>query len=115
MSTSRYPQPPAVNRAALAPGLLGAIVLLAGLGLLGGEWYLFVQYGASILALILCVFAGQAKAWWWLVGLVPLAIVFNPVLPLPIDDTLLRVLHVAGAVLFVCAGILIKIPADGRR
>ena len=107
------PQPPAYNRAALAPGLIGALALLFGLGI--ASWYVWVQYVVCVLALILCVFAGQARAWWWLLGLIPLALVFNPVLPLPIGDTLLRVLHVAGAVLFVCAGILIKIPADGRR
>ena len=72
------PQPPAFNRAALVPGLLGAIVLLAGLALVGGEWYLYVRYAVSILALILCVFAGQAKQWWWFAGLIPIAVVWNP-------------------------------------
>ncbi|MFJ3391850.1 DUF6804 family protein [Leifsonia aquatica] len=115
MSTPRTPQPPAFNRAALAPGIIGAIVLLAGLALIGGPWYLYVQYAVAILALIMCVFAGQAKQWWWLVGLVPIAVVWNPVWPITIDDTILRALHVIAAVFLVCAATLIKIPADTRR
>ncbi|UAJ80876.1 hypothetical protein IT072_07685 [Leifsonia sp. ZF2019] len=115
MSTSRTPQQPTVNRAALAPGIIAAIVLLAGLALIGGAWYLYVQYAVAILALIMCVFAGQAKQWWWLVGLVPIAVVWNPVWPLAIEGTVLRALHVVASVFLVCAAVLIKIPADTRR
>ena len=63
MSSPRTPQPPAYNRAALAPGLLGAIVLLAGIALLGGDWYLYVEYAVSILALILCVLCLALTGW----------------------------------------------------
>ena len=115
MSSPRTPQPPAYNRAALAPGLLGAIVLLAGIALLGGDWYLYVEYAVSILALILCVFAGQAKQWWWLVGLIPVAVLWNPVWPLPLPVDAWRILNVVGAVVFVAAAVTIKIPADTRR
>lgn len=115
MSPTRTPQQPTVNRAALAPGLLGAIVLLAGVALIGGEWYLYVRYAVSILALILCVFAGQARAWWWFAGLIPLAVVWNPVWPLAIPDVALRLLHVAGAIVFVAAAVTIKIREDARR
>lgn len=108
-------QQPAFNRTALAPGLLGAIVLIAGLALVGGEWYLYVQYATSILALILCVFTGQAKQWWWLVGLIPVAVVWNPIWPLPIDDTVLRGLHIAGAVLFIAVAVNVKVPNEQRR
>ena len=84
MPAPHTPQQPAFNRAALVPGLLGAIVLLAGLALIGGDWYLYVRYAVSILALILCVFAWQARMWWWFAGLIPLAVVWNPVWPLPL-------------------------------
>lgn len=108
------PQQPAFNRAALAPGLLGAIVLLAGLAL-SSDWYLYVRYAVSILALILCVFAGQARLWWWLAGLIPLAVVWNPVWPLPLSGLALQGLTIAGAIVFVAAAVTIKIPADTRR
>jgi hypothetical protein len=64
-----YPTPK-FRRPALAPGILGAIVLIAGLALLdnpGG--YLFIKFGVAILALIMCVFAWQARQWWWIIGL----------------------------------------------
>ena len=106
---------PELSRSALVPGLLGAIVLIAGLALIGTEWYLYVRYAVSILALILCVFAGQAKQWWWLVGLLPIAVIWNPVWPVPLDDLVLRGLEVVAAVVFVGAGIVIKVPADQRH
>lgn len=115
VTVSRYPTPPAFNRAALAPGLLGAIVLIGGLALIGGGWYLYLQYAVSILALILCVFAGQAKQWWWFAGLIPLAVIWNPIWPITFDDVVLRVLHLAGAVIFVAVAVTVKIPVDQRR
>lgn len=115
MPAPHTPQQPAFNRAALVPGLLGAIVLLAGLALIGGDGYLYVRYAVSILALILCVFAGQARMWWWFAGLIPLAVVWNPVWPLPLDGVALQGLAIAGAVVFVAAAVTIKIPADTRR
>jgi hypothetical protein len=115
MSRPHTPQPPAFNRAALVPGLLGAIVLLAGLALVGSDWYLYIRYGVSILALILCVFAGQAKKWWWLAGLIPVAVVWNPVWPFPLNGIAIQGLSIAAAVVFVAAAVTIKIPADTRR
>ncbi|WP_374007210.1 DUF6804 family protein [Leifsonia sp. LS-T14] len=115
MSRPHTPQPPAFNRAALVPGLLGAIVLLAGLALVGGDWYLYIRYAVSILALILCVFAGQAKKWWWLAGLIPVAVIWNPVWPLALGALALQGLSIVAAVLLVAAAVTIKIPADTRR
>lgn len=103
------------TRVALAPGLLGAIVLLAGLAVIGGPWFILVRYVVSILALILCVFAGQARAWWWYPPLVALAVLFNPVWPIAVDAPILRLLHLAGAVCFVAAGITIKVPTHDNR
>jgi hypothetical protein len=106
---------PEFSRSALVPGLLGAIVLIAGFALIGTEWYLYVRYVVSILALILCVFAGQAKQWWWLAGLLPIAVIWNPVWPVTLDDLVLRGLELAASVVFVAAAIVIKVPVDQRR
>lgn len=112
---SRPTQQPAYNRAALAPGIIGALALLFGLALIGGQWYLYVLYTVSVLALILCVFAGQARAWWWLAGLVPIAVIWNPVWPITAVNVLLPLISLAAAAIFVVAGLTIKIPADTRR
>ncbi|WP_243063720.1 DUF6804 family protein [Humibacter sp. RRB41] len=104
---------PAFARLALFPGLLGAIVLVAALALIGNaDWYIWVRYIVAILALIMCVFAWQGKAYWWLIGLIPIAVVFNPVWPLTIGDIWLSLAHLAGAVIFIAAGIAIKVPTD---
>ncbi|TIH39981.1 hypothetical protein D4765_04190 [Subtercola vilae] len=109
---SRYPT---FTRTALAPGLLGAIILLAAVAVLNSGWFTIFQYAISILALIVCVFAWQARQWWWLIGLVPIAVIWNPVYPLTFDVLLWDVMHLAAAVIFVAAGLLIKIPVSTKK
>ena len=108
------PQQPETSRAALAPGLLGAIVLLAGLALVGSSWYIYILYSISVLACILVVFACQAHRWWWLIGLVPIIALWNPIFPMKGVIPALPLLSFGAAVIFVCAGILIKTPLQSR-
>lgn len=112
---SRPAAQPEVTRLALLPGLLGAIILIAGLALIGSSWYLGVLYATSILALIICVFVGQARQYWWFVGLIPIAVIWNPVWPIRLGDLPLRLLHLAGAIVFVAVAVVIKVPSDPRR
>jgi len=120
MNDDRYGSAP-FTRAALLPGLLGAIVLLAGLALIGGSWFIGVRYAVSILAVILCVMTIQARSWWWLIGLVPIAIVWNPVWPLELDQLWWRVGAILAAAMLIAAGVGIKTPlpeepgSSGRR
>lgn len=109
---SRTPPQPQFARLALLPGLLGAIVLVAALALIGNDWYTWVRYAVAILALIMCVFAGQARQFWWFIALVPIAVIWNPVWPIAMPDLVLRLLHLAGAAAFVAAGIGIRVPTS---
>lgn len=112
-----YPTP-AFTRPALAPGLLGAIVLLAGLALLDNDSaYFWIKAAVAVLALILCVFAWQAKQWWWLLGLVPIAILWNPVWPLDLHGQAWVAAQFVAALVFIVAGVLIKVsnPEDRNR
>ena len=115
MSAS-YPTPQ-FRRTALAPGIIGALVLLAGIALLGSDTFVVVNYAVSILALIVCVFAWQASQWWWLIGLVPVAVIWNPVFPVSIDGDAWLGLQYVAALVFIAAGVLIKIrnPEDRNR
>jgi hypothetical protein len=113
--SSRYPTKPSFARLALAPGLLAAIILVAALALIGTSWFVWVQWAVSILALICCVFAWQGRAFWWLIGLVPIAVVFNPVFPITIPALALQLVQLASAVVFVAAGVTIKVPTDQKR
>lgn len=112
-----YPTPE-FRRQALAPGILGAIVLLSGLALLdnaGG--FLFIRFGVSILALIMCVFSWQAKQWWWIIGLGAIAVLWNPVVPFDFHGQLWVALQFVAALVFVVVGILVKVrnPEDRNR
>lgn len=98
------------SRAAMAPGLLGAIALLAGLALVGGSWFIGVQYAACLFACILCVIALQAKAWWWLVGLLPVVVLWNPVFPFHLGGQWWRPAGILGAAILVAAGLFIRSP-----
>ena len=111
-----YPTP-AFTRSALAPGLLGAIVLLAGLALLDNSGgYFWIKAGVAILALIVCVFAWQAKQWWWLIGLVPIATAWNPVWPFELSGQGWVAAQFVAALVFIAAGVLITVPnAEDRN
>jgi len=102
----RYPV--AIRRDALAPGMLGAIALLAGLALVDTDAFLVIRFAVSILALIVVVFAVQARHWWWVPVLVGVAVVWNPVLPLPFGGQPWRLAQIAGAVLFVVVAVTVK-------
>lgn len=97
-----------VHREALAPGLLGAIVLLGGIALLGGGGFVIVLYAVSILALILVVFALQAKHWWWLPVLAAIAVLWNPVLPLPFSGRWWLVAQLVAGAAMAFAGVFIR-------
>ncbi|MBN9150115.1 MAG: hypothetical protein KDB18_05375 [Salinibacterium sp.] len=112
-----YPTP-AFTRPAFAPGILGVIVLLAGLALLdnaGG--YFWIKMVVAILAAIVAVFAWQARAPWWLLAMVPIVIAWNPVWPFDFHGQWWVASQFAAALAFLAAGIFIKVknPADRNK
>ncbi len=112
-----YPTPE-FRRTGLAPGLLGAIVLMAGLALLDNQdWFLVIRFAVAILALICCVFAWQAKQWWWILPLGAIAVLWNPVFPFLLNGQLWVALQFAAAAAFIGSGILVKVrnPEDRNR
>lgn len=110
------------RRTALAPAILAVIALLIGVAIITTGGFIVVRYVVSILALIVAVFAWQARQWWWLIGLLPIAVLWNPVLPIDLGqpDLWLGLQYVA-ALLFIAAGIFITVvdaagvPAAKRR
>lgn len=108
------PAEPTFTRSALAPGLLGAIALLAGLALLGSDGFLVIRFVVSILAVILSVFVIQSKAWWWLVGLVPIAIVWNPVVVIELHGQGWAAAQFVAALVFIVVGVRTKVPVQQK-
>ncbi|WP_166981431.1 DUF6804 family protein [Paramicrobacterium fandaimingii] len=106
----RYPER-SFTRPALAPSILAAMALMAGAALLGTEWFIIVRFAVAILVAVMGVFAVQAKAYVWLVVVVPVVIAWNPVLPITMGGTGWAVAHLAVPVALVVAGFLIRVPA----
>jgi hypothetical protein len=105
----RYKDPVA-RRMALAPGLLGAIVLLAGLALLDNEGgFLVIRYATAILAAIVGWFAIQGRAWWALPLLAAIIVVWNPVFPLEFHGQLWVAGQFLAAIVFVACAVLVKV------
>lgn len=96
------------QRNAFAPGILAAIACLAGTALIGQDFYLAIRFIISILAIIVGWFALQAGQWWWAPVMLAIAIVWNPLYPLPLSGPLWVAAHVVAAAVFVVAGALIK-------
>lgn len=112
---SSYPTK-SFRRTALAPGILGAIMLLAGLALLDTGTYFWFTSGVAILAAIVAVYAWQAKQWWWLPILAAMAVAWNPVWPINWHHWIgWLIAQYVGAVVFLVAGVLIKVPNEDDR
>lgn len=112
-----YPTP-AFTRPALAPGLLGAIVLFAGFALLDNpDGYFWIKAVTAVLALIICVFAWQANRQWWLLFMLPIVVIWNPVWPLELHGQLWVAGQYVAALAFIAAGVMIKVknPEDRNR
>ena len=112
---SSYPTK-AFRRTALAPGILAAIVLLAGLALLESSAFFWIKTVVAILAAIVAVYAWQSKQWWWLLPLAAIVVLWNPILPVAVHPEQLWLgLQYVAAIVFVVCGMLIKIPNPDAR
>ncbi len=114
--SNRYPTPE-FRRTALAPGVLCAIVLLAGVALVGQDGYVVIRFAVSILALIVAVFAWQARQWWWIPLLAAVSVAFNPVVVVPLEGDLLLGAHYVSALALIVVAVLVKVrnPEDRNR
>ena len=114
-TTDRYGAP-TVRRLALAPGLLAAIVLIAGFALIEGSGFIIIRYVVAILALIIGFFAYQAKQWWWMPLMLAIAVIWNPVFPFGFSGIYWYGAQYAAVIVFILAAIFIKVPlADAQK
>lgn len=101
---------PAFRRTALAPGLLASVALLVGVALIESEAFIVIRFVVAILALIVVVFAFQARHWWWIPFLLAIAVAWNPIYPLDIAGPWWLGAQYVAILVFVLAGIFIKVP-----
>jgi len=106
--SDRYPTPQ-YRRTALAPGILGALVLLAGIALVGNGAHTVILFAVSILAAIIAVFAWQARQWFWIVPLALVVVAFNPVVPISYEPEVFVALHYLGVLVLIAAAIFIRV------
>ena len=99
----------------MIPSILAAIVLLAGVALIGTDGHTVILFVTSIFALIISVFAWQAGHWWWLIALIPIAVVWNPIVPLPMAGPVAYGIHYAAALAFVIIGLRIRVRNEDDR
>jgi hypothetical protein len=105
----RYGRRP--ERRALAPAVLAAIVLLAGLALLGADGFLWIRYAVAILSLIVAVFVVQARQWAWLPGPLVIAVLWNPAVPFPFAGKAWAIGQLVAAAALVLTGVFARKPA----
>ncbi|MCP1121718.1 DUF6804 family protein, partial [Robbsia andropogonis] len=111
-STSRYgtKPDPGWRRLALIPGLIAAVALLVGTAVLAEDTFTVFRFVVSIFALIVAVFAYQAKQWWWLPLFAGVAVLWNPIWPIPLEGPWWTGAQYVAALLFLVGGWLIKVP-----
>lgn len=105
------PQKAAFLRPALAPGILGAIVLVAGAALIDSSAFTIIRYVVAILALIVLVFGYRGRAWGYLPFLAAIAVLWNPVYVIPLTGQVWQGLQFIAAVVFIVAAIRIRVPS----
>lgn len=105
----RYGRSP-FRRTALAPGLLAAIVALAGLALIDSDSFLIIRYVLAIMALIIAWFTLQARKWWWLPILLAIAVLWNPVFPFEFAGPWWLAAQYLAALGFILVAIFVKVP-----
>lgn len=108
--TGKERVPSTYQRNAFAPSLLAAATLFVAPALMGGDWFLAVLFLTSILAVIVGWFAVQARQWWWLPVFAAIAVLWNPVIPLPFAGPVWTAAQPVAAVVFLVAGAMIKVP-----
>jgi hypothetical protein len=109
---------PAFRRTALAPGILAGVALLGAVALIESPAFLVFRFVVAILALVIMVFAFQAKHWWWIPVMLAIAVIWNPVYPLDISGPWWVGAQYVAILVFVLAGVLIKVPftaEDSKR
>jgi hypothetical protein len=106
------PAEPNFTRPALAPGILAAIVLFVGVALIDSSWFIAVRFVVAILAVIIAWFAIQGQKWWWLIALVPIVVLWNPVFPLGLAGTGWMSAQLIAPIFLVAAGVMITVPRE---
>jgi hypothetical protein len=109
----RYPTPQ-YRRTALAPGILGALVALAGVPLIGVDAHTVILFAVSILAAIVAVFAWQSR-WYFVVPLAFVVVAFNPVLPIDFSAEVFAGVHYVSALIFIAAAIFVRVINEEDR
>lgn len=101
------------RRTALIPALIAVIALFVGVAIIDSDGFTVIRYIVSIFALIVAVFAWQARQWWWVIPLGAIAVLWNPVVPieLGLPDLWLGAQYVA-ALIFIVAGVLVRTSVD---
>lgn len=108
--------PSRVRRTALIPSIIAVIALLAGVALITSDGFTVIRYVVAIFALIVAVFAWQARHWWWIIGLAPIAVLWNPVVPIDLGNADLWLgLQYVAALVFIAAGVFIKVKDDDKQ
>jgi hypothetical protein len=89
--------------------------VIAGTLLIGSEGYLIIRFAVAILALIVATLVWQAGQWWWAVPMAAVAVLWNPVLPIPIEGWIWTAAHYVAALVFVLVGLLVRTRVEPAR
>ncbi|WP_066518940.1 DUF6804 family protein [Curtobacterium ammoniigenes] len=104
------------TRPGLAPALIGAAVLTFCASFVNDAGFFAVRLGVTVLALIILVFAAQGGRWIAATVVAAIAVLWNPVLVIPLTGPLWMALQFVGSAVLVAVGILLRVPVreDGR-
>lgn len=96
-------------RASFAPwlGLIGGGLSLLAMANMPYGYYTFNRVAVTAVAVILCVIAVRADAPGWLFLLAPIAVLWNPAIPIHLDRGTWAPLNFIAALVFLGSGFML--------
>ena len=96
----------------MAPGILAAIALLAGVALIDGDAFIIIRFAVAILGAIIAVILAQGKAYLWIAPLIAIVVIWNPIIPFAFSGDLWLGAQYVAALAFIAAAVWAKVPID---
>ena len=92
----------------LVIGIVGAVLSLVALAKMPYGYYTFDRIAITGLAVVMAVIATRNQVPGWLWGLAPIAVLWNPIIPVYLNRITWAPLDVIAAAFFLVCGFLVK-------
>lgn len=104
---------------AQVPAIVGVVLMMCATLSMPYDFYVILRWAAPAMAIWVCTVAGSQHRTFWVVAMLAIAVVFNPIVPFTMPRGNWAWLNTISLVLFGAAGVKLRASrpateADGR-